>query len=91
MAGGRKLQVSCGPVAIFNPRKQEAKGESEKAQDSIVLSMSNELLYLVPELHTHTYNLITESISLKMDSGHSVNGNTILLNLVMYSTTPLGL
>ena len=54
MAGGRKLRVSCGPVATFNPSKQEAKGGSDEAQDSIVLSMSNELLYLVPELHTHT-------------------------------------
>ena len=53
MAGGRKLRVSCGPVATFNPSKQEAKGGSDEAQDSIVLSMSNELLYLVPELHTH--------------------------------------
>ena len=52
MAGGRKLRVSCGPVATFNPSKQEAKGGSDEAQDSIVLSMSNELLYLVPELHT---------------------------------------
>ena len=54
MAGGRKLRVSCGPVATFNPSKQEAKGGSDEAQDLIVLSMSNELLYLVPELHTHT-------------------------------------
>ena len=54
MAGGRKLRVSCGPVATFNPSKQEAKEGSDEAQDSIVLSMSNELLYLVPELHTHT-------------------------------------
>ncbi len=54
MAGERKLRVSCGPVATFNPSKQEAKGGSNEAQDSIVLSMSNELLYLVPELHTHT-------------------------------------
>jgi hypothetical protein len=53
VAGGRKLRVSCGPVATFNPSKQEAKGGSDEAQDSIVLSMSNELLYLVPELHTH--------------------------------------
>jgi hypothetical protein len=52
VAGGRKLGVSCGPVATFNPSKQEAKGGSDEAQDSIVLSMSNELLYLVPELHT---------------------------------------
>ena len=52
MAGGQKLRVSCGPVATFNPSKQEAKGGSDEAQDSIVLSMSNELLYLVPELHT---------------------------------------
>ena len=50
MAGGRKLR----PVATFNPSKQEAKGGSDEAQDSIVLSMSNELLYLVPESHTHT-------------------------------------
>ena len=54
MAGGQKLRVSCGPVATFNPSKQEAKGGSDKAQDSIVLSMSNELIYLVPELHTHS-------------------------------------
>jgi hypothetical protein len=52
VAGGRKLRVSCGPVATFNPSKQEAKGGSDEAQDSIVLSMSNEFLYLVPELHT---------------------------------------
>jgi hypothetical protein len=39
--------------ATFNPSKQEAKGGSDEAQDSIVLRMSNELLYLVPELHTH--------------------------------------
>ena len=58
MAGGRKLRVSCGPVATFNPSKQEAKGGSDEAQDSIVLSMSNELLYLVPELHTHTEVLV---------------------------------
>ena len=54
VAGGRKLRVSCGPIATFNSSKQEAKGGSDEAQDSIVLSMSNELLYLVPELHTHT-------------------------------------
>jgi len=53
VAGGRKLRVSCGPVATSNPSKQEAKGGSDEAQDSIVLSMSNEPLYLVPELHTH--------------------------------------
>ena len=53
MAGGRKLRVSCGPVVTINPSKQEAKGGSDEAQDSIVLSMSNELLYLVPKLHTH--------------------------------------
>jgi hypothetical protein len=52
VAGGRKLRVSCGPVATFNPSKQEAKGGSDEAQDSIVLSMSDELLYLVPKLHT---------------------------------------
>ena len=63
MAGGRKLRVSCGPVATFNPSKQEAKGGSDEAQDSIVLSMSNELLYLVPELHT-------------IDVGCSLKGST---------------
>ena len=62
MAGGRKLRVSCGPVATFNPSKQEAKGGSDEAQDSIVLSMSNELLYLVPELHTHTVTFLDRSI-----------------------------
>ena len=46
MAGGRKLWVSCGPVATFNPSKQEAKGGSGEAQDSIVLSRSNKRLYL---------------------------------------------
>jgi hypothetical protein len=30
VAGGRKLQVSCGLVATFNPSKQEAKGGSDK-------------------------------------------------------------
>jgi hypothetical protein len=52
VAGGQKLQVSCRPVATFNPSKQEAKGGSDEPQDLLVLSMSNELLYLVPELHT---------------------------------------
>jgi hypothetical protein len=53
VASGQKLRVSCGPVETLNPSKQEAKGGSDETQDSIVLSMSNELLYLVPELHTH--------------------------------------
>ncbi len=62
VAGERKLRVSCGPVATFNPSKQEAKGGSDEAQDSIVLSMSNELLYLVPELHTHATNRIEQPL-----------------------------
>jgi hypothetical protein len=53
VAGGRKLRVSCGPIATFNSSKQEAKGGSDEAQDSIVLSMSNELLCLVPVTYTH--------------------------------------
>ena len=66
MAGGRKLRVSCGPVATFNPSKQEAKGGSDEAQDSIVLSMSNELLYLVPELHTHTPVILVTTLFLPL-------------------------
>ena len=76
MAGGRKLRVSCGPVATFNPSKQEAKGGSDEAQDSIVLSMSNELLYLVPELHTHTHlvQATYEAHDLGIDAGaHHTN------------------
>ena len=66
MAGGRKLRVSCGPVATFNPSKQEAKGGSDEAQDSIVLSMSNGLLYLVPELHTHPFDFC-KKVSVNME------------------------
>ena len=48
-------------VATFNPSKQEAKGGSDEAQDSIVLSMSNKLLYLVPELHTYVGSRVVGS------------------------------
>ena len=54
--------LGCGGGSfLLNPPpcKQEAKGGSDEAQDSIVLCMSNELLYLVPELHTHTCYLST--------------------------------
>ena len=46
------MRVSCGPVATFNPSKQEAKGGSDEAQDSIVLIMSNEPLPSARVTHT---------------------------------------
>ena len=80
MAGGRKLRVSCGPVATFNPSKQEAKGGSDEAQDSIVLSMSNELLYLVPELHTHRCGMQFERF-------YSLNDSVVSVDVVLMMST----
>jgi hypothetical protein len=77
VASGRKLWVSCGPVATFNPSKQEAKGGSDEAQNLIVLSMSNELLYLVPKFHTHIFRfrsyLITDIGRLLVAKGEVMN------------------
>ena len=58
LPGGMVVAIAVNFVTFYYIMVVElTKGGSDEAQDSIVLSMSNELLYLVPELHTHTRSL----------------------------------